>query len=111
MVEAFLRVSAQELESRLERNEIIGLRAVNGALLLPGFQFRGRDGRPIPRLSEVWPILLGAYNDEWNAAAWLATPAPEIDGRTAAEILQSGDQMASDQVIQDAQHDAEIMRP
>ncbi|WP_285117302.1 hypothetical protein [Leifsonia sp. fls2-241-R2A-40a] len=83
-------VSRQRLATLRKENRLIGLRSADtaGTILYPRYQFDGR-GRLLPHLPEIWPVLTAGY-PEWTAAAWLNTPDPDWQDRTAADVLRYG---------------------
>lgn len=56
--------------------------------LYPVRQFQGHT--PLPRLGEVLAVLRPQL-DQWSLAQWLLTPTAALDGRSAAQLLGSGE--------------------
>lgn len=81
-------VSRQAVSQRVAKGQLMSIQ-ISGKAWFPAWQFR--DGRPVPRLSEVVDALTETDHDTFSAHAFMTNPLPEEGGRTSAELLAVGD--------------------
>ena len=91
-VSELLRLPVDQLASRQQAGEILGLVTSDGVTVYPVWQFRWRNGRV-----EVKPALVPVLQtlqrfDVWTVAVLLHTPSPELDGLTPLDWLRRGNQ-------------------
>ncbi len=71
---------------------LLRLEMRNGEIGYPLFQFDGR--RQLPGIREVVRAFEPVVASSWTTASWLASPTPELDGRTPVAALREGDREA-----------------
>lgn len=88
-------VTKQAVSQRVREGRLLGLRLAADAtgrdrLVYPAWQFRGPVLRHLPRV-----LSTAGYDPErdttgWTIAAWLTSPAPELDGLAPVAALEAG---------------------
>lgn len=87
-------ISRQAVEERRRRRTILALRTTDGAWVYPAFQLDDRN-RVVPGLPDVLDRFpAGTPDDEWMVAAFVAAPQPGLDGRSIADHLRAGGDLA-----------------
>ena len=87
-------VSRQAVEERRRRRTILALRTADGAWVYPAFQLDG-DNRVVRGLAEVLDRFAPAgTDDEWMVASFLTAPQPGLGGRSVADHLRGGGDLA-----------------
>jgi hypothetical protein len=87
-------VSRQAIEERRRRRTILALRTADGVWVYPAFQLDDRN-RVLPGLAEVLDRFRPETpEDEWMVAAFIAAAQPGLDGRSIAEHLRAGGDLA-----------------
>jgi len=81
-------ITRQALHQKVKARQVLASETVDGLRVYPAWQFMS-DGRSVPGLTAVLPVLLAA-TDPWTAAIWLTTPSERLDGRSAIDTLRSG---------------------
>ena len=78
-------ISAQALNDRVVKHNILRLKSDSGRNGYPVFQFR--DGRVHPRVQYVVKTLLDAGFSEWGVAYWLTEPINSEDSRAMISLI------------------------
>ncbi|HET6949246.1 MAG TPA: hypothetical protein VFI47_02665, partial [Acidimicrobiales bacterium] len=87
-------ISRQAVEERRRRRTILALRTADGAWVYPAFQLDDRN-RVVRGLAEVLDRFGPAsLDDDWMVAAFLAAAQPGLGGRSIAEHLRDGGDLA-----------------
>jgi hypothetical protein len=87
-------VSRQAIEERRRRRTILALRTADGVWVYPAFQLDDRN-RVVPGLAEVLDRFRPETpEDEWMVAAFVAARQPGLDGKSIAEHLRAGGELA-----------------
>jgi hypothetical protein len=82
-------LSIAELQVCLELGDVLSLPSSNQDTLYPTFQF-GPRGERLPGLREIVVALHVGTRDQWDIALWLVTIRKHYDGRSAADLLWTG---------------------
>jgi hypothetical protein len=87
-------VSRQAVEERRRRRTILALRTADDVWVYPAFQLDGRN-RVVRGLADVLARFGPATDDDaWMVAAFVASPQPELGGRTIVDHLAGGGDLA-----------------
>jgi hypothetical protein len=87
-------VSRQAIEERRRRRTILALRTADEVWVYPAFQLDERN-RVVAGLTQVLDRFHPETpDDEWMVAAFIAAPQPGLDGRSIAEHLRQGGDLA-----------------
>jgi hypothetical protein len=78
-----LGVSRQRVSERVRKGTLIALRAEDGRLSYPAWQFRGADGGILDSLVKAHSIVAETGSD-WSAASWCVAEHPELEGVSPA---------------------------
>lgn len=78
-----LDVSRQRVSERVRKGTLIALRAEDGRLSYPAWQFRGVDGTILDPLVKAHAIVAETGSD-WSAASWCLADNPELEGVSPA---------------------------
>lgn len=78
-----LGVSRQRVSERVRKGTLLALRAEDGRLSYPAWQFRGADGAILTPLVKAHAIVAKAGSD-WSAASWCVADNPELEGVSPA---------------------------
>jgi len=81
-----LGVSKQAVADRVRRGTLLAVTTSDGRVVYPAWQLRGRT--VLPGLARVLAVLTPAAGDAWTVAAWLTTPAADLEGMTPARWLR-----------------------
>ena len=73
-----LKVSRQRVSERVRKGTLIALRAEDGRLSYPAWQFRGADGTIVDPLVKAHTIVAETGSD-WSAASWCLADNPELE--------------------------------
>ena len=84
-----LGVTRQALNGRVHRNTLLGVKADDGSILYPTWQFTP-DMAVLDGLPELLRILDAVAPDGFSKAVWLCAPPARLSGRSAAELLAAG---------------------
>jgi hypothetical protein len=88
-------VSRQAIEERRRRRTILALRTADDVWVYPAFQLDERN-RVVEGLAQVLVRFHPETpDDEWMVAAFIAAPQPGLDGRSIAEQLRQGGDLAA----------------
>jgi hypothetical protein len=88
-------VSRQAIEERRRRRTILALRTADDVWVYPAFQLDERN-RVLAGLTQVLDRFHPETpDDEWMVAAFIAAPQPGLDGRSIAEHLRQGGDLAA----------------
>lgn len=82
-VAEYLGVSRQRISERVREGTLIALRAVDGRLSYPAWQFQGADGGILDPLVEAHAIVAETGSD-WSAASWCVAENSELEGVSPA---------------------------
>ncbi len=86
-----LGVSRQRVSERVRKGTLLALRAEDGRLSYPAWQFRGADGAILAPLVKAHAIVAETGSD-WSAASWCVADNPELeDVSPAAWAAESRD--------------------
>ena len=77
-VAEYLKVSRQRVSERVRKGTLIALRAEDGRLSYPAWQFRGADGTIVDPLVKAHTIVAETGSD-WSAASWCLADNPELE--------------------------------
>jgi hypothetical protein len=93
-------VSKQAVEHRRKRGTVLALQTSDKRWIYPTWQFRHNDVMP------GLPSVLGVFrrHPTWSVATWLTTPSGDLDGKTAVEWLEDGQE--PERVMRLARHTA-----
>lgn len=80
-------ITRQALDQQVKRHRLLAPLTGEGERVYPAWQFTP-DGRLIPGLTKILPVLLGA-TDPWTAATWLMTPSKRLSGSSAVDTLRA----------------------
>lgn len=80
-------ITRQALDQQVKRHRLLAPLTGNGERVYPAWQFTP-DGRLLPGLTKILPVLLGA-TDPWTAATWLMTPSARLGDVSAVHTLRS----------------------
>ncbi len=83
---ALLGVSRETIRKKVDRRQLLAL-PKGGDRVFPAFQFK--DGQVLPGLAEVLGLL--DTDSPFAALSFLLSTSPSFDGKSASELLQSGD--------------------
>lgn len=97
-------VSRQAVNERVKGRRLLRVETADGKFLFPAFQIA--DGGVPHRLRDVLKVLLASGADGWTVAYWLTARAEHFGGRTALDLLSTGDEDRIDDVVALAAHDA-----
>lgn len=87
-------ISRQAVEERRRRRTILALRTSDGVWVYPAFQLDDRN-RVVQGLADVLDRFRpDTPEDEWMVAAFVAAPQPGLDGRSIADHLRAGGDLA-----------------
>ena len=87
-------ISRQAVEERRRRRTILALRTTDSVWVYPAFQLDDRN-RVVQGLAEVLDRFRpDTPDDEWMVAAFIAAPQPGLDGRSIADHLRAGGDLA-----------------
>jgi hypothetical protein len=84
-----LGVKPFELAALQEQKLVLSVHT-SARTLFPAWQF-GARGELLPELPAVRVVLDPVLPNDLTVARWLHTPTPRFDGRTAADLLRSGE--------------------
>lgn len=84
-----LGVTRQALSGRVHRNTLLGVKADDGSILYPTWQFTP-DMAVLDGLPDLLRILDAVSPDGFSKAVWLCAPQARLGGRSAAELLVAG---------------------
>ncbi len=79
----YLGVSRQRVSERVRKGTLIALRAEDGRLSYPAWQFRGADGTILAPLVKAHAVVAETGSD-WSAASWCLADNPELEGVSPA---------------------------
>lgn len=88
-----LEISADAVQHRVRRHQLLGCMTSDGTLVFPTFQF-DQHGSVLPGLADILTILSGATDDCWQVALWLTTPSAQLHGQTPVGALKSQETQA-----------------
>jgi hypothetical protein len=71
-----------------KRGRLLALRAKDGRVLYPMFQFRG--AKPFPELRALLALFDDAALDRWTVASWFVTGQGLLDDEAPASWLKAG---------------------
>jgi hypothetical protein len=95
--------TTEEIKTMVKEDALLELVTSDGAAFYPASCFDD-NGQPWPRLSEVIGKLRGiGIADPWGLAFWLSTGASEWEGRSALELLRTGE-WADEVITQVGEH-------
>lgn len=77
-VAKYLGVSRQRVSERVRKGTLLALRAEDGRLSYPAWQFRGADGTILAPLVKAHAIVAETGSD-WSAASWCVADNPELE--------------------------------
>jgi hypothetical protein len=90
----WLGVHKQRLTTLRTQKRLLGIKTASRSgksrVLYPSFQFDAR-GQLLPELAAVWGILEPSMPNHLTVGRWLNTTTTRFDGRSAADLLRSGD--------------------
>ncbi|GAA2436743.1 hypothetical protein [Mycolicibacterium llatzerense] len=98
-----MHVSADTLQARVLRDEVLACPTAEGDVVFPTFQFNA-DGTVLPGLDAVLRALAAGTKDRWQVALWLSTPNEQLRGLPPRVALKTG---ASQAVLKVAEQTAE----
>lgn len=84
------RTTAADVCKRVEHRKLLACVTAEGTLVFPTCQFNP-DGSSVAGLAHILDTMTGATTDSWQFALWMNTPVDELNDRTPAQALQSGD--------------------
>jgi hypothetical protein len=96
--------SRQAVDGRVKRRTLLRVVSADGVSLFPALQFA--HGTVKPALPPFLDVLLGSGADPWTALYWLTAPARGQDGPSVMEVIDSGDQDAIADLLDQAARDA-----
>ncbi len=99
-----LGVTRQALNGRVHRNTLLGVKADDGSILYPTWQFTP-DMAVLEGLPELLRVLGRVAPDGFSKAVWLSSPQARFGGRSAGELLASGADL--EPLLQAAEADAD----
>ena len=99
-----LGVTRQALNGRVHRNTLLGVKADDGSILYPTWQFTP-DMAVLGGLPELLRVLDAVAPDGFSKAVWLCAPQARLGGRSAAELLAAGADL--EPLLQAAQADVD----
>ena len=76
-------MSRQRVSERVRRGTLIALRAEDGRLSYPAWQFRGVDGTILNPLVKAHAVMAETGSD-WSAASWCLADNSELEGVSPA---------------------------
>jgi hypothetical protein len=79
-------ISAVALHNKRNRKQVLGLEGAKRGYRFPAWQI-GRDGKPLHALPQLFERL---GDSPWTVYRFLTQRHPELDGKTAVEMLQAG---------------------
>lgn len=102
---AYLGVgSRQAVDGRVKRHTLLRVVTADGVSLFPEFQFA--RGRVKPALPRLYDVLLGSGADPWTVVYWLTAPVGAGGGTRALDVVDSGDEDAIADLLDQARRDA-----
>lgn len=95
--------SRQAVSDLARRSRLLALDAAAGRKLYPALQF-APNGRPWDELAPILEIFAEVAATPYTTASWLASPNPNLDGKTPLDWLRSGRE--SEELLQAARRAA-----
>lgn len=92
-MQKFLGLTRQGVDQRVTAGTLLCVRSSDGHRMFPDFQF-DKNRQSLPHLREVLDALHSDRKNAWGAALWLAQPDDDLGGRTPADVLRDGADIA-----------------
>lgn len=103
-LEKWLGTSRQRLHQRVQSGQLLAVKAGNGSLYYPAWQFTG-TGNVVPGLPEIIAGL--GSRSALNKALWLRSPRAEFGDRAAIDVLAHGNPADVRAIVSEARADGE----
>ena len=96
--------SRQAVDGRVKRRTLLRVVSADDVSLFPALQFAHGTVKPV--LPPFFDALLGSGADPWTALYWLTAPVRDQDGPSVMDVIDSGDQDAIADLLDQAARDA-----